>query len=78
MTPEIVIVPLLAFDRQGGRLGYGGGFYDRTLARLRETGAVLTIGFAYAGQEVPVVPMEATDVRLDMVVTERGVIGSGR
>lgn len=76
--PEIVIVPLLAFTRQGGRLGYGGGFYDRTLARLRACRATLAIGFAFAGQEVDVLPLEATDQPLDMIVTEAGVIDIAR
>lgn len=72
--PEILIVPLLAFDRSGGRLGYGGGFYDRTLEKLRARGAVLAIGFAFAAQEAEDLPLEPTDQPLDMVVTERGVI----
>ena len=72
--PEIVIVPLLAFDRRGGRLGYGGGFYDRTLDQLRARRATLAIGFAFAGQEVDVLPLEPTDQALDMIVTETGVI----
>ena len=72
--PEIVIVPLVAFDRRGGRLGYGGGFYDRTLERLRAKRATLAIGFAYAAQEAEDLPLEPTDQPLDMVVTERGVI----
>lgn len=72
--PEIVIVPLLAFDRQGGRLGYGGGFYDRTLEVLRAKRATLAIGFAFAGQESGDVPLERTDQPLDMIVTEGGVI----
>ncbi|WP_370284112.1 5-formyltetrahydrofolate cyclo-ligase [Pseudooceanicola sp.] len=74
MVPEIVIVPLLAFDRAGNRLGYGGGFYDRTLEGLRARGPVLALGFAYAAQEVGAVPVEATDAPLDMIVTEREVI----
>lgn len=71
--PEIVIVPLVAFDAQGGRLGYGGGFYDRTLEQLRAKRAMLTIGFAYAAQEADALPLEATDQQLDMIVTERDV-----
>lgn len=72
--PEILIVPLVAFDRQGGRLGYGGGFYDRTLEMLRARRATLAIGFAYAAQEAVGLPLEPTDQKLDMVVTEREVI----
>lgn len=72
--PEIVIVPLVAFDRNGGRLGYGGGFYDRTLELLRAKRATLAIGFAFAGQETSGLPLEPTDQPLDMIVTESGVI----
>jgi 5-formyltetrahydrofolate cyclo-ligase len=78
MVPQIVIVPLLAFDRRGGRLGYGGGYYDRTLELLRRDGPVLAIGFAYAAQEADHVPMEPTDQPLDLIVTERAVIEPGR
>ena len=70
-TPRVLIVPLLAFDRAGYRLGYGGGFYDRTLAGLRERGEALAIGVGFATQEAPRVPRDATDARLDWVVTER-------
>ena len=73
-TPELVIVPLVAFDRQGNRLGYGGGFYDRTLEALRANGAVLAIGSAYAAQQADRLPLEPTDQPLDMIVTERGVV----
>ncbi len=72
--PEIVIVPLVAFDRRGGRLGYGGGFYDRTLELLRSRRATLAIGFAFAAQEAEDLPLEPTDQPLDMVVTEAEVI----
>lgn len=75
--PEILIVPLLAFSRSGGRLGYGGGFYDRTLEGLRARRATLAIGFAFAGQEVADLPLETTDQPLDMIVTEAGVIEIG-
>ena len=74
ITPEIVIVPLVAFDRAGGRLGYGGGFYDRTLEQLRAKQPALAIGFAYADQEADDLPLETTDQPLDLIVTERGVI----
>lgn len=73
MTPEIVIVPLVAWDRAGGRLGYGGGFYDRTLELLRANGPVLAIGFAFNAQESDNLPLEPTDQPLDMVVTETTV-----
>jgi 5-formyltetrahydrofolate cyclo-ligase len=74
LTPAVLIVPMLAFDRRGYRLGYGGGFYDRTLAALRATGPVTAIGFAFAAQEVPEVPTDATDARLDAIVTEAGPV----
>ena len=74
MTPEIVIVPLVAFDRQGGRLGYGGGFYDRTLEGLRAQRPTLAVGFAFDAQEADALPLEPTDQPLDLIVTETGVI----
>ena len=74
MVPRVVIVPLLAFDARGYRLGYGGGFYDRTLAALRARGPVWALGFAYGGQELPRVPVESTDQPLDAVVTETGLV----
>ena len=73
VDPQVVIVPLLAFDARGFRLGYGGGFYDRTLAGLRALGPVHAVGFAFAAQEVPQVPIDGFDQRLDAVVTEQGV-----
>lgn len=73
LEPQVLIVPMLAWDRRGYRLGYGGGFYDRTLEGLRAKGPVLAIGFAFAAQEVEAVPTEPTDQRLDAVVTEKGV-----
>lgn len=74
LEPDLLIVPLLAFDSGLWRLGYGGGFYDRTLARLRARGVVRAVGLAYAAQEMDGLPREATDQRLDAVVTERGVL----
>ncbi|MFM2391080.1 MAG: hypothetical protein RLZZ437_2635 [Pseudomonadota bacterium] len=74
VTPRVLIVPLLAFDARGYRLGYGGGFYDRTLQDLRARGPVVAIGFAFAAQEMPEVPIDATDQPLDMIVTEAGVL----
>ena len=73
VEPAVLIVPMLAFDARGYRLGYGGGFYDRTLAGLRARGLVLAVGFAFAAQEVDAVPTDAFDQRLDAVVTEKGV-----
>ena len=74
LEPEILIVPLVAFDANGGRLGYGGGFYDRTLERLRARRATLAIGFAFDAQEADDLPLESTDQPLDMIVTESRVI----
>lgn len=77
VEPRVLVVPLLAFDRRGYRLGYGGGFYDRTLEGLRARGPVTAIGFAFAAQEVPEVPTEPTDQRLDLIVTESEAITPG-
>ncbi|SNR56072.1 5-formyltetrahydrofolate cyclo-ligase [Puniceibacterium sediminis] len=74
IEPEILIVPLVAFTRAGGRLGYGGGFYDRTLELLRSKRPTLAIGFAYAAQEADDLPLEPTDQPLDLIVTENEVI----
>ena len=73
IEPEVVIVPLVAFDARGYRLGYGGGFYDRTLEGLRAKRPTLAVGFAFAAQEMPRVPIEATDQPLDAIVTEDGI-----
>ncbi|GKY87270.1 5-formyltetrahydrofolate cyclo-ligase [Sinisalibacter aestuarii] len=70
IAPDVLIVPLVAFDRTGGRLGYGGGFYDRTLERLRALRPTLAIGFAYAAQEADGLPLEPTDQPLDAIVTD--------
>ena len=72
--PEVLVVPLVSFDRNGGRLGYGGGFYDRTLERLRAKRPTLAIGYAYGAQEAEGLPLEPTDQPLDMIVTDEGVI----
>jgi 5-formyltetrahydrofolate cyclo-ligase len=74
LDPDILLVPLLAFDRVGHRLGYGAGHYDTTLARLRARKAVVAVGLAFAIQEVPTVPSTPRDARLDLVLTEREVI----
>jgi 5-formyltetrahydrofolate cyclo-ligase len=72
--PDVLLVPMLAFDRAGYRLGYGGGFYDRSLAKLRAIKPIIAIGVAYAAQEVDAVPHGAFDQPLDYVMTERDVI----
>jgi len=77
VRPNVLLVPLLSFDRRGYRLGRGSGFYDHTLELLRATGKVLAIGIAFAGQEVPQVPHDAYDQRLDWVVTEHYAICCG-
>ncbi|HYD97791.1 MAG TPA: 5-formyltetrahydrofolate cyclo-ligase [Alphaproteobacteria bacterium] len=69
VSPDLVLVPLLAFDRRGWRLGYGGGYYDRTLEALRAAGPVTAVGFGFSAQEAAAVPHEATDQRLDWIVT---------
>jgi 5-formyltetrahydrofolate cyclo-ligase len=69
--PDLVFVPLAGFDRAGHRLGYGAGFYDRTLARLRAMQQVTAVGVAYAVQELPAIPSETHDEKLDFVLTER-------
>lgn len=70
-VPDIVLMPLLGFDATGTRLGYGGGYYDRTLAALSQKPRL--IGLAFAAQELPAIPREAHDLPLDAVVTEAGV-----
>jgi 5-formyltetrahydrofolate cyclo-ligase len=72
LEPDVVLGPLLAFDARGYRLGYGGGFYDRTLARLRALKQVVSIGIAFDEQMVDAVPHEAYDERLDWVLTPSG------
>lgn len=74
VRPDLVICPLLAFDRRGGRLGQGGGHYDRTLEALRAAGPVFVLGLAYAGQEVEALDIEPHDQRLDAILTENGYI----
>ncbi len=78
LEPRLLIVPLVAFDAEGWRLGYGGGFYDRSLEGLRaqdRTGCrTLAVGFAYSAQQVDTVPCDPTDQPLDAVVTEQGLI----
>ncbi|MCY3879057.1 MAG: 5-formyltetrahydrofolate cyclo-ligase [Rhodobacteraceae bacterium] len=75
LEPSILIVPLLAFDRNGYRLGYGGGFYDRTLYHLRQlTRPVLAVGLGFAEQEVESIPIDSFDQKLDALVTDSEVL----
>jgi 5-formyltetrahydrofolate cyclo-ligase len=74
LEPDILLVPLLAFDRTGHRIGYGAGYYDMTIARLRAIKLVTAIGIAFAAQEVARVPATERDARLDLVLTERETI----
>jgi 5-formyltetrahydrofolate cyclo-ligase len=73
VEPAVILTPLLAFDRQGGRLGQGGGHYDRVLAALKPKGAI-AVGLAYAVQELAAIPAEPHDQRLDWIVTEKEAI----
>lgn len=75
--PDVLLCPMLAYDANGYRLGYGGGFYDRTLELLRAIKPVIAIGTAYAGQEVDRVPRGVFDAPLDFILTETGVIACG-
>ena len=77
VEPDVLLVPMLAFDARGHRLGYGGGFYDRTIGALRARREVQALGFAYAAQELPAVPDGETDMRLDAIVTEAGDFAAG-
>jgi 5-formyltetrahydrofolate cyclo-ligase len=73
MRPEILFLPLLGFDNEGARLGFGGGYYDATLARLREKGLTAAIGLAFSCQQAKEIPRERHDQKLDFVVTETRV-----
>jgi 5-formyltetrahydrofolate cyclo-ligase len=72
--PDILIVPLLAFDRRGHRIGYGAGYYDMTIGRLRAMKPITAIGIAFAAQEIAAVPATSRDARLDVVLTEHAAI----
>jgi 5-formyltetrahydrofolate cyclo-ligase len=74
VDPDVLIVPLAAFDRRGNRIGYGAGYYDMTINRLRALKPITAVGIAYAAQEVPDVPVTERDARLDLVLTEREAI----
>jgi len=77
VLPDVIFAPLLAFDRKGGRLGQGGGHYDRTIAALRRMKPVFVIGLAYAGQEAAEIPMAEHDQRLDAILTETEYVEFG-
>ncbi|GGE38985.1 hypothetical protein GCM10007276_15410 [Agaricicola taiwanensis] len=77
VMPDVIVVPLLAFDRACHRIGSGAGFYDRTLERLAVKHRVATLGYAFALQEADNMPVEAHDVALDAIATERGLIRPG-
>src|SRR3954469_8298687 len=74
VAPDILIVPLLAFDRRGHRIGYGAGYYDMTIAALRARKPIVAVGIAYAAQEIDAVPNTPSDARLDFLLTERETI----
>lgn len=74
LVPDLLLVPLVAFDDQGWRLGYGGGFYDRSLEGLRALKRTPAYGVAFTAQQTETVPVEKTDQRLNGIVTEMGVI----
>ena len=74
VAPDILLVPLLAFDRRGHRVGYGAGYYDMTIGKLRAMKPVVAVGIAFAAQEIASVPLTPRDARLDLVLTEREII----
>ncbi len=73
LVPDLMLCPLVAFDSSGHRLGYGGGFYDRSLAEIRDQKQVTALGYAYAAQRTDNLPIEPTDQPLEGMVTENGV-----
>lgn len=74
VCPHVLLVPLIAYDLEGGRLGYGAGYYDRTIASLRAHGQVTSIGLAYDAQRVDAVPVDTHDQPLDAVITNSGTL----
>jgi len=74
MVPDIIVAPLVAFDAYGYRLGYGGGYYDRSFAQISAQKDILAVGYAYSDQEVMMVPRESTDFQLNAVITEKGAL----
>ena len=74
VLPNVILAPLLAFDRAGWRLGYGGGFYDRYIARVFKFKKVITVGLAFSFQELKTVPRNKFDQKLDIILTDKGII----
>ena len=74
VAPDILLVPLLAFDRSGHRIGYGAGYYDMTIGKLRAMKRIAAVGIAFAAQEIEQVPVTPRDARLDLVLTEHEII----
>ena len=69
--PAILLVPLVAFDKHNNRIGYGGGFYDRYIKKIRKNKKIITIGLAYSYQEVQKVPVDKYDIKLDFIITNK-------
>jgi len=69
--PDILLVPLVAFDKNLNRIGYGGGFYDRYISKIKKRKNILTIGLAYSFQKVNKIPIDKYDIKLDFIITEK-------
>ena len=69
--PDVLLVPLVAFDKNFNRIGYGGGFYDRYITKIRKRKKILTIGFAYSFQKVKKIPTNNYDIKLDVIITNK-------
>ena len=71
LYPDILLVPLVAYDEDRNRIGYGGGFYDRYIKKIKKIKKVLTIGVAFSYQKVKKIPIEKNDIKLDFIITEK-------
>ena len=71
MYPNILLIPLVAFDRYFNRIGYGGGFYDRYLKKIKKNKKIITVGLAYSFQKIKKIPVEKYDIKLDFVITNK-------
>ena len=69
--PDILLVPLVAYDKNFNRIGYGGGFYDRYINRIKKIKKIITIGLAYSFQRVKKIPFDKYDIKLDFIITEK-------